>query len=107
MNFAGYKSQISDFVHFNRPQHRRHHVNACTAQHRRHLPQLGLGARETSSHKTSTAASVWVLMKWPIISGFYLEKEMATLSSVLAWRIAWTEEPGGLQSPGSQRVGHD
>ena len=36
-----------------------------------------------------------------------LEKEMATPSSMLAWRIPWTEEPGGLQSRGSQRVGHD
>ena len=36
-----------------------------------------------------------------------LEKEMATHSSILDWRIPWTEEPGGLQSMGSQRVGHD
>ena len=36
-----------------------------------------------------------------------LEKGMATHSSVLAWRIPWTEKPGGLQSMGSQRVGHD
>ena len=36
-----------------------------------------------------------------------LEKEMATHSSILAWRIPWTEEPGGPQSTGSQRVGHD
>ena len=36
-----------------------------------------------------------------------LEKEMATHSSILAWRIPWTEEPGGLQSTGSQRVRHD
>ena len=36
-----------------------------------------------------------------------LEKEMATLFSILAWRIPWTEEPGGLQSRGSQRVGHN
>ena len=36
-----------------------------------------------------------------------LEEGMATLSSILAWRILWTEEPGGLQSMGSQRVGHD
>ena len=36
-----------------------------------------------------------------------LEKEMATHSSTLAWRIPWTEEPGRLQSMGSQRVGHD
>ena len=36
-----------------------------------------------------------------------LEKEMATHSSILAWRIPWTEEPGGLQSTGLQGVGHD
>ena len=36
-----------------------------------------------------------------------LEKEMATHSRILAWRIPWTKEPGGLQSTGSQRVGHD
>ena len=36
-----------------------------------------------------------------------LEKEMATHSGILAWRIPWTEEPGGLQSLGSLRVGHD
>ena len=36
-----------------------------------------------------------------------LEKEVATHSSILAWEIPWTEEPGGLQSLGSQRVGHD
>ena len=36
-----------------------------------------------------------------------LEKEMATHSSILAWRIPWTEEPGGLQSIKLQRVGQD
>ena len=36
-----------------------------------------------------------------------LEKEMATHSSILAWKIPWTEEPGRVQSMGSQRVGHD
>ena len=36
-----------------------------------------------------------------------LEKGMATHSNILAWRTIWTEEPGGLQSMGSQRVGHD
>ena len=39
-------------------------------------------------------------------SGRSLEKGMATLSSILAWRIPQTEEPGGLQSTGSQRAGH-
>ena len=37
----------------------------------------------------------------------FLEKEMASHSSILAWRFSWMEEPGGLQSVGSQRVGHD
>ena len=36
-----------------------------------------------------------------------LEKEMATHSSTIAWKIPWTEEPGRLQSMGSQRIGHD
>ena len=36
-----------------------------------------------------------------------LEEDMATHSSILAWRIPWTEEPGGLQSMGTHRVGHD
>ena len=36
-----------------------------------------------------------------------LEKEMATHTSILAWEIPWTEEPGGLQSVGLQRIRHD
>ena len=36
-----------------------------------------------------------------------LEKRMATYSSIFAWKIPWTEEPGMLQSMGSQRIGHD
>ena len=36
-----------------------------------------------------------------------LEEGIATHSSILAWKIPWTKEPGGLQSKGSQRVGHD
>ena len=59
------------------------------AQRLKHLPAM----RETQ---------VWSLgWKDP------LEKEMATHSSILAWKIPWTEEPGRLQSMGSQRVGHD
>ena len=46
----------------------------------------------------------WV---WSLGGEDPLEKEMATHSSILAWRIPWTEELGGLQSTGSQRVGHD
>ena len=37
----------------------------------------------------------------------HLEEDMTSHSSILAWRIPWTEEPGRLQSMGSQRVGHD
>ena len=36
-----------------------------------------------------------------------LENRMTTYSSILAWEVPWTEEPGGLQSMGPQRVGHD
>ena len=47
-------------------------------------------------------------MKVCSLGGKYLlEEGMATHSSTLAWRILWTEEPGGLQSTGLQRVGHD
>ena len=46
----------------------------------------------------------WVL---PLGGEDSLEAGMATHSSILAWRIPWTEEPGGLQSMGPQRVRHD
>ena len=44
---------------------------------------------------------------WETLPYYCLEKEMATHSSILAWRISRTEEPGGLHSTGLQRVGHD
>ena len=44
---------------------------------------------------------------WSLDREDTLQKEMATHSSTLAWKIPWTEEPGGLQSKGSQRVGYD
>ena len=46
----------------------------------------------------------WV---WSLGQEDPLEKEMATHPTILAWRTPWTEEPGGLQSMGSQRVGHN
>ena len=51
--------------------------------------------------------SMWEI--WILSLGWEdpLEKAMATHSSILAWKIPWTEEPGGLQSMGLQRVGHD
>ena len=59
------------------------------------LPSTGLQSRTRLSGFTFT---------FPLHA---LEKEMATHSSILAWRIPWAEEPGGIQSTGSQRVGHD
>ena len=43
----------------------------------------------------------------PWVGKIPLEEEMVTHSNILAWEIPWTEEPGGLQSVGSQRFGHD
>ena len=43
----------------------------------------------------------------PCVSKIPLEEGMATYSTILAWRIPWTEDPGGLQSIGLQRVGHN
>ena len=51
--------------------------------------------------KSQTQLTDWTTTKDP------LEEEMATHSSILAWKMPWTEEPGGLRSMGSQRVGYD
>ena len=48
----------------------------------------------------------WFVYLYDMLS-YSLEKETAPHSSIHAWKIPWTEEPGGLQSMGSQRVGHD
>ena len=53
----------------------------------------------SSNHTKTYIANIYVSCS--------LEKEMATDSSILAWQIPWTEEPGGLRSMGSQWVGHD
>jgi len=54
--------------------------------------------------RLSTMQETWVP---PLGQEDLLEKEMATHSSTVAWKIPWTEEPGRLQSMGLQRVGHD
>ena len=59
-----------------------------------------------SSHGKESACSAGDLGSIPVL-GRSLEEDMAAQCSILAWRIPWTEEPGGLQSMGSQRVGHD
>ena len=63
-----------------------------------------------ASHVTQLVKNLPAMLEtWVRFLGWEdpLEKEMATHSSTLAWRIPWTEEPGRLQSIGSQRVGHD
>ena len=67
--------------------------------------EMSLGFPGGSDIK-ETACNVGDLGLIPV-SRRSLEKEMATHSSILAWRIPWIEEPGGLQSTGSQRVGYD
>ena len=62
---------------------------SCIAQSVKHMPAM---------------QDTWVqFLDWEDI----LEKELANHSSILAWRIPWTEETGGLQSMVSQRVGHN
>ena len=51
--------------------------------------------------------TMWETWVWSLGWEDVLEKEMATHSAILAWKIPWTEEPGRLQSMGSQRVWHD
>ena len=52
-------------------------------------------------------AAMQKMQVWPLGQEDPLEEEIATHSSILAWEIPWTEEPGGLQSMRSQRVRHD
>jgi len=76
-----------------------------------HFPASYVGIWDfpvASSGKKPAAKAGVVRDSSSILGGEDLqEKEMATHSSILAWRIPWTEEPGGLQSMGSQRVRHD
>ena len=86
-------------------------VASLAAEHR----ALGLQSLQHPTDRGAWKAAVHgVTGGWTRLSGFTftfhfhaLEKEMATHSSVLAWRIAGTAEPGGLPSMGSHRVGHD
>ena len=58
----------------------------------------------SGSKESAWMQETWV---WSLGGEYHLEKEMASHSSILAWRIPWTEEPGRLQSMGSQRVRND
>ena len=59
------------------------------------------------AEKVKNSAGMWETWVRSLGREDPLEKRMATHSSILAWKILWTEEPGGLQSMGLQRVGHD
>ena len=67
------------------------------------IPKKG-NAKECSNYRTIALISHASKVMLKILP---LEKELAIYSSILSWRIPWTEESGGLQSMGSQRVGHD
>ena len=60
----------------------------------------GSDDKESTSQRRRRGFNLWIQEE-------LLEKEMATHISILAWRIPWTEEPGGLQSMDSQRARHD
>ena len=62
------------------------------------------GTQKGFSGGSDSKESAWI---WPLGQEYPLEKGMATHSSILAWRIPWTEEPGGPQSMGWQTVGHN
>ena len=80
----------------------------------------GAGAQVVGKMKWQPAMSDCLVAQWvknlPAVQESWvwslgwenpLEKQMATHSSILAWKISWTEEPGGVQSMGSQRLEHD
>ena len=68
------------------------------------LPSLGAPLVAQTVNRLPAMWETWVrFLGWE----YPLEKEMAIHSSILAWKISWTEEPGRLQSMGSRRVGHN
>ena len=69
--------------------------------------QLLIDIRDTIAQLVKNLPAMQETWVWFLGWEDPLEKEMATHSSIPAWRIPWTEEPGGLQSMGSQRVGHN
>ena len=65
------------------------------------------GAYSPQGHKESDTTEVTEHIVISIQSNLLLEKEMATHSSIFAWKMPWTKEPSGLQSRGLQSVGHN
>ena len=84
--------------------------NERTCGHRAGVGWIGrLGLTYVHCHKQMDTGILYTCFYWSIYHNVLqlLEKTMATHSSTLAWKIPWAEEPGGLQSMGSLRVGHD
>ena len=71
------------------------------------MAQLVMAQASLVAQTVKHLTAVWQTWVRSMVWEDPLEKEMATHSSTLAWKIPWTEEPGRLQSIGSQRVGHD
>ena len=80
----------------------------CAGKHEAASGRCLHGPNQTPLSSPLSHRLVLSLQAFPLASGCKdpLEKEMATQSSILAWKIPWTEEPGRLQSMGSPRVGH-
>ena len=70
------------------------------------VPLLGIHTKETRIER-DTCTPMFIAALFTIARTWKSEKEMATHSSTLAWKIQWMEEPGRLQSMGWHRVGHD
>ena len=88
---------------------RRIRINLLTANSQQQQKSRSMGPNGTSPvaqtvKRLPTMGETWILS---LSREDLLEKEMATHSSILAWKTPWTVEPGRLQSMGSQRVGHD
>ena len=71
------------------------------------LMKIFLGIKQLVAQRVKRLSTMWVTWVQSLGQEDPLEKEKAIPSSTIAWKIPWTEEPGRLQSMGSQRVGHD
>ena len=70
-------------------------------------PHKKINSYSLVAHMLKNLPTVWETQVQSLSWEDPLEKGIATHSSILAWRVPWTEEPGGKQSMGSHRVGHD
>ena len=102
MNFITYRAVLKITLDLQTNEH------ASNSSHR-HRKRIDFSHQEQPpSHMSERSEHVDLRICWLLrMLSLSLEKAMAPHSSTLAWKIPWMEEPGGLQSKGSQRVGHD